>query len=95
MKNLAEMFPDEAIKAFANLKEARMSQRAAEVQRSAHNLKGIFGMFEIPDATAAAFDLEKTATAGGLGTDLQMNTLSDELDRAVQAVKDFQKTLNQ
>jgi two-component system sensor histidine kinase/response regulator len=91
--SLTEMFPDEAAKLLTALRDARVAHKADEVQLNAHTLKGMCKMFEASTAAEAASDLEVTAAAGGLGTDIQVNTLNEELARVVSAVRSFQETL--
>ena len=93
LRDLAEMFPDESRKLLAAMKEARSAKNAPEVQLNAHTLKGICKMFGASAAAAAALDLETAGSTGGLGTDEQVNVLTDELDQVVQAVNTFHSVL--
>ncbi|HEX4605031.1 MAG TPA: Hpt domain-containing protein, partial [Candidatus Angelobacter sp.] len=93
LQSIAQMFPEESEKVLAAMKAARSDKKADQVHLNAHTLKGMCKMFEAAAAADAASDLEATASAGGLGTDVQVDLLSEELSRVVQAVKVFQQTL--
>jgi HPt (histidine-containing phosphotransfer) domain-containing protein len=93
LSSLIEMFPEESAKLLAAMREARSSNNAAGVQINAHTLKGTCKMFAAATAAALASDLEVAAAAGDLGTEIQMNKLCEEVDRAVQAAQHFQMTL--
>jgi len=95
LQALVEEFQWESDKLLTAMKEARLARKADEVHLNAHTLKGMCALFEAPAAVAAALELETGASAGKLGTDTQVDTLSVELEHVVQAVKTFQKTLGQ
>jgi CheY-like chemotaxis protein len=83
---LAGMFPEESHKILHDLKQARASGDVTGVQLHAHSLKGMCNTFEARDAANAAFALEECAREGDLGTDGQLELLTTELDRAIDAV---------
>ena len=93
--NMASLFPEEAQKCMVALEAAHSTKNAREVQINAHTLKGICNMFDATQAANAALDLEMTAHDGALGSETQINTLRAELDRAVEAIKQFHATLGQ
>jgi HPt (histidine-containing phosphotransfer) domain-containing protein len=93
LQSLAEMFPDEAANVLAAIKDARATKNAGEVHLNAHTLKGMCKMFDATSAADAASDLETTAAGGNLGSELQVSTLTSELDRAVQAVRSLHESL--
>ncbi|HLJ29536.1 MAG TPA: response regulator [Candidatus Angelobacter sp.] len=86
LASLVGMFPEESRKLLQDLERARASGDAKAVQLSAHSLKGMCNMFEVREAGNAAFELERAAAEGGLGTDQQLEHLKTELGRAVDAV---------
>jgi HPt (histidine-containing phosphotransfer) domain-containing protein len=93
--SMASLFPEEVQKCMVALEVAHSAKNAREVQINAHTLKGICNMFDATEAANAALDLEMTAHDGSLGSETQINTLRVELDRAVEAIKQFHATLGQ
>jgi signal transduction histidine kinase/CheY-like chemotaxis protein len=95
LASISSLFPEEVQKCMVALDAARSAKNASEVQINAHTLKGICKMFDATPAANAALDLEKTAEEGALGSETQINTLRAELDRTVEAVKQFHATLGE
>jgi two-component system, sensor histidine kinase and response regulator len=93
LRRLVDMFPEESLKVMAALKEARAAQKAADVELNPHTLKGMCKTFGESPAAEIAYELEKIASAGGLGTDVEASRLETELDRVVKSVKSFQASL--
>jgi two-component system, sensor histidine kinase and response regulator len=94
LQSLAEMFPDESNKLYIAIKDGRSAQIAGEVEINAHTLKGICSMFGATVAANLARELEIGASAGNLGTDIQVENLGDELVRVTRAVATLGETLN-
>jgi CheY-like chemotaxis protein len=94
LQSLAEMFPAESNKLYIALKAGRSAQIAGDVEISAHTLKGICSMFGATVASDIARELEMGASAGNLGTDIQVENLGVELVRVSRAVTTLGETLN-
>jgi CheY-like chemotaxis protein len=90
MGTLVGMFPGELRKLLATLEQARSAGDVHGVQINAHTIKGMCGMFEAKQAAGAAFELERAAGAGHLGTEQQFEALRAELSRAMHAVTELQ-----
>jgi two-component system sensor histidine kinase/response regulator len=93
LQSLVEMFPEEAGKLLAALREARAAHKSEEVQLNAHTLKGICKMFHATTAANIAFEVEEAGAAGDLGSDEQMNELNAEIDTVLLAVKELQHAI--
>jgi two-component system sensor histidine kinase/response regulator len=94
LQSLAEMFPDESNRLYIAIKDGRSAQIAGDVEINAHTLKGICSMFGATVAANIARELEIGASAGNLGTDIQVENLGDELVRVTRAVATLGETLN-
>jgi HPt (histidine-containing phosphotransfer) domain-containing protein len=94
LQSLAEMFPGESNKLYIAIKDGRSAEIAGDVEINAHTLKGIFSMFGATVAANIARELEIGASAGNLGTDIQVENLGDELVRVSRAVATLGETLN-
>ena len=94
LQSLAEMFPDESNKLYIAMKEGRCARIAGDVEISAHTLKGICSMFGAIVAADIARELEMGASAGNLGTDIQVEKLGEELVRVSRAVTILGQGLN-
>jgi len=90
LATVAGMFPPESGKLVKSMEEARAASDWLTMQRSAHTLKGMCGMFEATRAANAARDLEQVARAGSPGTSEQVDLLKTELASAVEAVTQLQ-----
>jgi signal transduction histidine kinase/DNA-binding response OmpR family regulator len=90
LASLIEMFPEEAGKLIQDMERARTSGDIAGVQLNAHSLKSICNTFEAKDAAKAAFQLERAAHGGSLGTNQEWDLLKSELGRALDAVAQMQ-----
>ena len=87
LRKAASMFPTEAETLLATLSRAREAGNVADLLTAAHTLKGMLRMFEVNRAANAAFELEREAREGSLGTVEQYEFLKSEVARAVKAVK--------
>jgi len=90
LATVAGMFPSESSKLFKSMEESRAASDWLTMQRSAHTLKGMCGMFEATRAANAARELEQIARDGSPGTSEQIELLKTELAYAVEAVTQLQ-----
>jgi len=95
LQSVAEMFPDESANLIVSLLEARTANKPADVQMTAHTLKGMLKMFGTSPAAEIAAALEAAGAAGELGTDSQVDLLREEVARVTEAVKNLHQTLSQ
>jgi HPt (histidine-containing phosphotransfer) domain-containing protein len=86
LREIVGMFAAESPQMLRKIEDAVQRRDAGAVQRASHNLKGTLLQFAAPAASAAAADLEQSATSLD-EAGLRINKLKTEIDALMRALR--------
>jgi CheY-like chemotaxis protein len=86
LEQVAAMFAPESESLLTRIDKARRENQFAELESSAHSLKGMCRMFEVEEAARLVFEVETAGREGRTISEAQAESLKSEIQRASAAI---------